>query len=137
MITAAPARHGPAGFEPISGDVVGFLIGLREPGDAVYATGDTVWYEGTAEVARRFAPRLVIAFAGRAEPRGPFHVTMDNNDVIEMAHAFPGAAIVGVHNHGWKHFTQSSADLERAFAALGLAGRLTSLEPGRPVRLVL
>ena len=131
FVTAAPARHGPAGIEPISGDVVGFLIGREAPGDAIYITGDTVWYDGTAEVARRFQPKLVIAFAGSAEPRGPFHVTMDDNDVIETAHAFPGATIVGIHNHGWAHFRQSAADLARSFQALGLAERLATLELGK------
>jgi L-ascorbate metabolism protein UlaG (beta-lactamase superfamily) len=41
-ITATPARHGPRGFEPISGDVAGFLIGIDAPGDAVWFSGDTV-----------------------------------------------------------------------------------------------
>jgi hypothetical protein len=77
----------------MSGDVIGFLIGRNEPGDAVYVTGDTVWYDGTAEVAKRYRPKLVIAFAGSAEPRGRFHMTMDANDVIETAHAFPGATL--------------------------------------------
>jgi L-ascorbate metabolism protein UlaG (beta-lactamase superfamily) len=137
FITATPARHGPAGIEPISGDVVGFLIGRRAEGDAIYVTGDTVWYEGTAEVARRYAPKLVIAFAGAAEPRGPFDVTMDSNDVIETARAFPGATIVGVHNRGWAHFTQSASDLASAFAALGIATRLAPLELGKPTRFAL
>ena len=126
FVTATPARHGPAGIEPISGDVVGFLVGLDRPGDAIYVTGDTVWYGGTAEVARRFSPRLVMIFAGSAEPRGPFHLTMDSNDAIETAHAFPDAAIVAVHNHGWAHFKESEADLARAFTALGVAARLNS-----------
>ena len=71
-ITATPARHGPPGIEPIAGEVTGFLLGINEPGDAIYITGDTVWYDGVAEVARRFRPRLVILFAGSAKPRGPF-----------------------------------------------------------------
>jgi hypothetical protein len=82
-ITGTPARHGPVGIEPIAGEVTGFLLGLNEPGDAIYVTGDTVWYEGVAEVARRFRSALVMLFAGSAKPRGPFHVTMDNNDAIE------------------------------------------------------
>jgi len=57
FVTATPARHGPVGIEPISGDVVGFLLGNDEPGDAVYVTGDTVWYEGIAEVAAVSHPR--------------------------------------------------------------------------------
>jgi L-ascorbate metabolism protein UlaG (beta-lactamase superfamily) len=137
FVTGAPARHGPAGIEPISGDVIGFLIGRREPGDAIYVTGDTVWYDGTAEVARRYRPRLVIAFAGSAEPRGRFHVTMDANDVIEAAHAFPAATVVGVHNHGWEHFKESADDLAGAFATLRIAERLGKLEAGKPARFAV
>lgn len=69
-VTATPARHGPAGIEPISGDVIGFTLGTSEPGDAVYLTGDTVFYEGVVEVARRFRPQLVVIFAGAARTRG-------------------------------------------------------------------
>jgi len=100
-------------------------------------TGDTVWYEGTAEVAKRYQPKLVIAFAGAAEPRGAFDVTMDSNDVIETAHAFPGATIVGVHNHGWAHFTESAEDLAGAFATLRIADRLGKLEAGKPARFAV
>ena len=129
FITAAPARHGPAGIEPIVGDVIGFLIGCDALGDAIYVTGDTVWYSGTAEVARRFTPKLVIAFAGSAETRGAFHFTMDSNDVIETAHAFPGATIVAVHNSGWAHFKESEADLIDALTTLGIADRSIRLQP--------
>jgi L-ascorbate metabolism protein UlaG (beta-lactamase superfamily) len=137
FVTATPARHGPPGIEPISGDVVGFALGLEQAGDAIYVSGDTVWYEGVAEVARRFRPRLVIVFAGAAKPRGPFHVTMDNNDAIETAHAFPEARIVAVHNDGWVHFTESQADFVQAFATLGLGDRVATLEPGRRAAFAL
>jgi L-ascorbate metabolism protein UlaG (beta-lactamase superfamily) len=36
--TATPARHGPVGIEPMSGEVVGFLVGVEQPGDAIYIT---------------------------------------------------------------------------------------------------
>jgi L-ascorbate metabolism protein UlaG (beta-lactamase superfamily) len=128
--TATPARHGPVGIEPLSGDVTGFLIGVEKPGDAIYVTGDTVWYGGVAEVARRYSPRVVVLFAGAAKTRGAFHLTMDSNDAIETAHAFPDAHIVAVHNDSWAHFTESREELEQAFSALGLADRLQRLEPG-------
>jgi L-ascorbate metabolism protein UlaG (beta-lactamase superfamily) len=136
-VTATPARHGPAGIEPISGEVLGFVLGIDEPGDAIYVTGDTVWYDGVAEIARRFRPRLVIVFAGSAKPRGPFHVTMDNNDAIETAYAFPQAKIVVIHNNGWAHFTETQADAVKAFTTLGIASRLQILEPGEPINLSL
>jgi L-ascorbate metabolism protein UlaG (beta-lactamase superfamily) len=137
QITATPARHGPAGIEPLSGDVVGFLVGIDEPGDAIYVTGDTVWFQGVAEVARRYRPRLVLLFAGAARTRGAMHLTMDGNDAIETAHAFPRARIVAVHYDGWAHFTESREDLEQAFATLGLAGRLDRPTPGERLELDL
>ncbi len=129
-VTATPARHGPVGIEPLSGDVTGFLVGTDSPGDAIYVTGDTVWYEGVAEVARRYRPRLVILFAGAARTRGAFHLTMDSNDAIETAHAFPDAVMVAAHTDGWAHFTESGDDLANAFRALGIGDRLNVLSPG-------
>jgi L-ascorbate metabolism protein UlaG (beta-lactamase superfamily) len=128
-ITATPARHGPAGIEPLSGDVIGFVV-APEGARPLYITGDTVWYAGVAEVAKRFKPGLVMPFAGSAKTRGPFHLTMDANDVIETAHEFPDAVIVPVHHDGWAHFTESGKDLEQTFAALGFTSRLRLLAPG-------
>jgi L-ascorbate metabolism protein UlaG (beta-lactamase superfamily) len=131
QVTATPARHGPAGIEPLSGDVIGFVLafddGRTRP---IYVTGDTVWYDGVAEVARRFRPGIVLLFAGSAQTRGPFHLTMDTNDAIETAHAFPDATIVPLHYEGWAHFTQNRDDLEKAFGALGFGSQLQLLEPG-------
>jgi L-ascorbate metabolism protein UlaG (beta-lactamase superfamily) len=129
-VTATPARHGPVGIEPISGEVIGFLIGVEEPGDAIYVTGDTVWYDGVADVARRSRPRLLVLFAGSAKTRGSFHLTMDSNDAIEAAHAFPDALIVAAHTDGWTHFSESRDDLTRTFQTFGLGERLIALEPG-------
>ena len=132
-VTATPARHGPAGIEPFSGDVTGFLLMFEDDSTlAIYVTGDTVWFEGVAEVARRFEPAIVMPFAGAAQTRGPFHLTMNTNDVVETAHSFAGAAIVPVHTEGWAHFTQSGSDIERTFTALGIQDRLRLLAPGVP-----
>ena len=62
---------------------------------------------------------------------------MDNNDAIETAHAFPEAKIVSIHNEGWVHFTESQADVIRAFGTLGLASRLQTLEKGRSAQILL
>ena len=135
LVTATPARHGPVGIEPISGDVVGFALGREKPGDLIYVTGDTVWYDGVAEVVRRFRPGVVLLFAGSARTRGPFNLTMNVNDAIETAHACPDAMIVPIHCDGWAHFTQSAKDLDDSFKALGIASRLRLLEPGVPTTI--
>src|SRR5262249_54804924 len=107
----------------------GFVVSV--PGvPAVYVTGDTVWFDGVAEVARRYQIGTVLLFAGAAQTRGPFHLTMDVNDAIETAHAFPNAVIVPVHHDGWAHFTQNQDDLAKSFTALGIGARLRVVTPG-------
>lgn len=130
-ITATPARHGPAGIEPMSGDVIGFVLtSAKADRRPVYISGDTVWYDGVAEVARRFKAGVVLPFAGAAQTRGPFHLTMDTNDTIETARAFPDAVVVPLHTDGWAHFRQGANDLRASFDTLGFGPRLRLLEPG-------
>jgi L-ascorbate metabolism protein UlaG (beta-lactamase superfamily) len=128
-ITATPARHGPHGIEPLAGDVIGFVLASKQ-GRPVYISGDTVWYDGVAEVARRFKAGVVMPFAGAAQTRGPFHLTMDTNDTIETARAFADAVIVPLHTDGCAHFKQNAGDLRASFDALGFGARLKLLEPG-------
>jgi L-ascorbate metabolism protein UlaG (beta-lactamase superfamily) len=134
-VTATPARHGPVGVEKFAGDVIGFVVGVDGGPDLVYVTGDTVWYEGTAQVARRFRPRVVLLFGGAAMTRGPFHLTMDTNEAIEAAAAFADATFVPVHHQGWAHFTQSQQDLAKAFQTLGFGERLRTVEPGATITI--
>src|SRR5260221_2314221 len=115
----------------MSGDVIGFVLTPKAPGSRpIYITGDTVWYDGVAEVARRFPAGVVLPFVGAAQTCGPFHLTMDTNDTIETARAFPDAVIVPLHTDGWGHFRQNSGDLRATFDTLGFGSRLKLLEPG-------
>jgi L-ascorbate metabolism protein UlaG (beta-lactamase superfamily) len=130
-ITATPARHGPPGIEPVSGEVTGFVIqSLDNPGMAVYVTGDTVWYEGVAEVARRFRVSAIVLFAGaaRVKARGP--------EALTMTHEDPDALIFPVHHSGWEHFSENLQTLKNAFAHAGLSQRLRPIEPGVRTEMV-
>jgi L-ascorbate metabolism protein UlaG (beta-lactamase superfamily) len=130
-ITSTPARHGPAGIEKISGDVTGFILDVKgENNFQVYITGDTVYYEGVAEVAGRFNPAYVFIFAGAAQPRGPFNVTMGSNDAIDTAFKFPKSTIIPLHYEGWSHYTEGQDVLSRSFTALGIIDRLKVLQAG-------
>jgi L-ascorbate metabolism protein UlaG (beta-lactamase superfamily) len=137
-VTATPARHGPAGIEPLSGDVIGFVLTSKAAHSRpIYITGDTVWYDGVAEVAHRFKAGVVLPFAGAAQTRGPFHLTMDTNDTVETASAFPDAVIIPLHTEGWAHFRQSSGDLRSSFDTLGFGSRLKILPPGVATKIEL
>lgn len=129
-ITATPARHGPAGIERLAGDVVGFV--LEASGwPTVYITGDTVFYKGVAQVAERFSPGVILAFAGAARVRGPFDLTMSANDLLDTAREFPEALILPVHSEGWAHFTLPIDQTVAVFRSLGLEARLRVLELGK------
>jgi L-ascorbate metabolism protein UlaG (beta-lactamase superfamily) len=135
-ITATPARHGPIGIEPLSGQVIGFVLTI-DGENAIYVSGDTVWYDGVAQVAARFDVRLALLFTGCAKPRGAHHMTMNVNEAIEAAHAFPSATIITLHNDGWAHFTESQSDVEAAFRTVGLGDRLQTLQAGSALEIAL
>jgi L-ascorbate metabolism protein UlaG (beta-lactamase superfamily) len=114
----------------LSGDVIGFVVSPRDNAP-IYISGDTTWFDGVAEVAKRFKAGAVLPFAGTAQTSGPCHLTMDTNDTIETARAFPDAVIVPVHTDGWAHFRQSAQHLHACFETLGFGSRLKlPLEPG-------
>jgi L-ascorbate metabolism protein UlaG (beta-lactamase superfamily) len=137
-VTATPARHGPEGIEPVSGPVTGFVL---TPGDgtggAVYVSGDTVWFDGVAEVARRYPVRTAVLFLGAARLAavGAAHLTMTAEEAVIAARAFSNAVIVPAHAEGWAHFTEGRAEVDRAFTEAGLASRLRWLAPGEPTEL--
>lgn len=132
-VTATPARHGPAHAD--RGPVIGFILAFADrPDAAVYISGDTVWYEGVAEVSRRYPVKIAVLFAGAAKVSvvGPWHLTFTADETVEAARAFADAAIVPLHVEGWAHFTESRADIDCAFAHAGLTHRLRWLDPGVP-----
>jgi L-ascorbate metabolism protein UlaG (beta-lactamase superfamily) len=132
-LTATPARHGPAHGD--RGPVVGFALAFEDdPGNVLYLSGDTVWYEGVREVSERFPVRTAVLFMGAARVRavGESHLTFTGAEGVEAARAFPEAAIVPVHFEGWEHFSESRPEIDRAFRDAGLADRLHWLPAGRP-----
>jgi L-ascorbate metabolism protein UlaG (beta-lactamase superfamily) len=135
-VVAAPARHGPADHD--RGPVIGFVFWRTDaPDRAVYFAGDTVWYEGVAEVARRYPIKTAIFNLGaaRVPEVGPFHLTMTAAEAVEASRAFEHAAIVPLHFEGWAHFSEGRDAIARAFEEAGLTDRLAWPEPGRPIYL--
>jgi L-ascorbate metabolism protein UlaG (beta-lactamase superfamily) len=134
-ITATPARHGPAHAD--RGPVIGFVLERETEPGAVYLSGDTVWYEGVAEVAARFRVRTAVLFLGAARVTevGDWPLTFTAEGAVEAARAFAGAAIVPLHFEGWEHFSESRPQVERAFARAGLTDRLRWPVPGRPIAI--
>ena len=137
-ITATPARHGPEGGD--RGPVIGFVLEFPDSNSpSIYVSGDTVWFEGVAEVSRRFSVGIALLFMGAAKVSvaGPDHLTFTAGEAVEAARAFAAAKIVPVHFEGWEHFTESRTEIVSAFDAAGLGDRLLWPAAGQRIRLAL
>ncbi|MDH6121649.1 MBL fold metallo-hydrolase [Kitasatospora sp. GAS204B] len=136
-ITAVPALHGPAGSEPLVGEVTGFVLtGAGLP--SVYLSGDNASLDLVRAVAERFGPvEVAVLFAGAARtplvPDAP--LTLTSAQAAEAAAILDARQVVPLHFEHWGHFTEDGATLTAAFAAGGLADRLRLPKPGETVRL--
>jgi L-ascorbate metabolism protein UlaG (beta-lactamase superfamily) len=134
QVTGTPARHGPADQD--RGPVIGFVLTFADaPSEAVYVSGDTVWYEGIAEIARRFPIKVALLFMGaaRVPEVGPWHLTFTGEEGVEVARILPRATIVPLHFEGWAHFSESREEIVQAFAKAGLEDRLRWCQPGQEI----
>ncbi|MEV4556776.1 MBL fold metallo-hydrolase [Kitasatospora sp. NPDC049285] len=121
-VTAVPAQHGPEGCEPISGEVVGFVL-TGEDLPVVYVSGDNASLDVVRRIADRVGPvDTAVLFAGGARV-GIFDnalLTLDSAAAAEAARILGARRVVPVHFDSWAHFTEGREPLLAAFAAAGL-----------------
>ncbi|MFD8595237.1 MBL fold metallo-hydrolase [Kitasatospora sp. NPDC059646] len=122
-VTGVPAQHGPEGCEPITGEVIGFVL----TGDGlpvVYVSGDNASLGIVEMIASHYAPvDTAVLFAGGART-GLFDndlLTLDSARAAEAARILGARRVVPVHFDSWAHFTEGREPLLAAFAAAGLA----------------
>jgi L-ascorbate metabolism protein UlaG (beta-lactamase superfamily) len=124
-VTATPARHGPENGD--RGPCVGFVLQSSAAADPVtYVSGDTVWYDGVAEVGKRFDLDVAMLNLGaaRVAVAGPHDLTFSAEDAVALARAWPKVTIIPLHYEGWTHFTQGWSEISAVFEAAGLSGRI-------------
>ncbi|HEX3714635.1 MAG TPA: MBL fold metallo-hydrolase [Trebonia sp.] len=132
-VTAVPARHGPEGCEPLSGDVTGFVLTAPDI-PTIYLSGDNAWLGAVEQVAARFGPvGVAVLFAGAARLPAVFDgalLTLDSDLAAAATRALGARYAVPVHYTGWQHFSEGSGALRAAFDRADLADRLVLLAPG-------
>lgn len=140
-ITATPAQHHPwwlPGF--FAGEVIGFIIEFDEQKNGViYITGDTVYFKGIDEVARRLKIDIGIFHLGSVE--FPYltawgRYTMNSADLVKSVAVLDPAKVIPIHYKGWTHFKEKETLLKSRIAANEALSRKTIfLTPGVPTTI--
>jgi L-ascorbate metabolism protein UlaG (beta-lactamase superfamily) len=125
-VTAVPALHGPEGCEPVTGEVIGFVLTAPDL-PTVYVSGDNASLDLVREIAERVGPvDTAVLFVGAV--RTPFFdgalLTIDSAQAAEAATILGARRVVPAHCDSWGHFTESRDDVVAAFTAAGLSDRL-------------
>lgn len=135
-VSAVPAQHGPPGSEPVTGPVIGFVLG-GEGLVTVYVSGDNASRDVVREIAERVGPvDVAVLFAGAVQVERRFdgaYLTLSADHAADAAEILGARAVVPVHFEGWTHFTQGADALRAAFAGNGIADRLALPERGETV----
>lgn len=140
-ITATPAQHRPWWVpEFISGKVIGFVIEFDEQNSGViYISGDTVFFKGINEIAKRFKIDVGIFHVGSVQFRyltGFGQYTMDSIDLLKSVYVLNPNKIIPIHHKGWSHFKEKESELRKAIASNPVTYRKTLfLESGIPLKL--
>lgn len=129
-VTGIPARHGPPGCEPQTGEVTGFLLTAdRLP--SVYISGDNAAPEYVHAVADRFGViDVAVLFAGAAATAllDGAPLTLNSAQAAQAAAVLHARHVVPLHFEGWAHFTEGRDCLRGAFQQAGLTDRLHLLD---------
>jgi L-ascorbate metabolism protein UlaG (beta-lactamase superfamily) len=121
-ITATPAQHHPWWLpEFFSGKVIGFVIEFDgQENGAIYISGDTVYFKGIDEIAKRYKVDIGIFHVGSAQFRylsGFGQYTMDSKDLLKAVEVIQPNTIVPIHYKGWTHFKETTTALTNAVSA--------------------
>jgi len=131
-VTAVPALHGPAGCEPFTGEVTGFVL-HRQGLPTVYVSGDNASLDVVKDIASRIGKiDLALLFTGAARTSlfDGAPLTLTGDDAAEATRVLAARWVVPLHVRGWAHISEGPNDIRQAFVDAGLAHRLWMLEPG-------
>lgn len=140
-LTAMPGRHAPGRLRRLLPPVMGSLLefGPRggPPGLRLYISGDTLMYDGIAEIARRHPDIDVgIVHLGGTRLMGLLTVTMDGRQGAEWLETVRCAVAVPVHYDDYSVMKSPLSDFEREVERRGLEHRVRYLRRGERLQLV-
>lgn len=137
-VTATPAQHHPWWIpEFVSGEVIGFVLEFpAQKKGALYISGDTVFFSGIREVAKRFSIDIALFHLGSVQVRyltGFGQYTMDGRQLLKAVEVINPNTVIPIHHNGWSHFKEKESTLRKIIDAdPALAQKTVFLQPGIP-----
>jgi L-ascorbate metabolism protein UlaG (beta-lactamase superfamily) len=103
----------------------------------IYVSGDNVDLAHVDAVAQRFDVSAALLFVGAARigSFGDVPLTMTGEQAVKAALILGDCPVIPLHCDGWSHLTETVEDVFEAFAAAGIANRLSLLRPGAGIEL--
>ncbi|MBA9003939.1 MULTISPECIES: MBL fold metallo-hydrolase [Thermomonospora] len=139
-VTALPGRHAPAPLHrllpPVMGSLLEFGGGGGEPDLRICISGDTIMYDGLAEIRDRFPGiDLGIVHLGGTRLLNLLTVTMDGRQGADWLETVRVPRAVPVHYDDYTVMKSPLSDLEDELRRRGLADRLIPVARGASVPL--
>jgi L-ascorbate metabolism protein UlaG (beta-lactamase superfamily) len=137
-ITATPAQHHPGWIpEFVSGTVIGFVIEFDgQENGVIYISGDTVYFKGIDEVAKRYKIDVGIFHVGSVQIRyltGLGEYTMSSKGLLQSVQVLNPRVVIPIHYRGWTHFKEKESSLKKTIMShVLLRDKTLFLQPGLP-----
>ncbi len=133
-VTAMPGVHtSNPDLRPIIGEVTGFMLEWKgQTKGAFYMSGDTVFIDELKDIAKKYKIGAAILHLGAANVPavGDNILTMSSDDGVKTVKLMNIPHVYPAHFEGWRHFSQGSWYIDRAFEAAGITNVLHLLKPG-------
>jgi L-ascorbate metabolism protein UlaG (beta-lactamase superfamily) len=141
-VTSLPGRHAPALARNLLPPVMGSLLDFMPAGGGhdrrfrLYITGDTLFYEGILEIARRCQDldAALLHLGGTLLPGG-IMVTMDGRQGTDLLEAIRPPTAVPIHHSDYDVFSSPLSDFIDEARRRGLDKGIVAVEPGQTVTL--
>ncbi|MFD0688903.1 MBL fold metallo-hydrolase [Actinomadura fibrosa] len=139
-VTAMPGRHGPGPvarlLPPVMGPLLEFGPRHGDPDFTLYISGDTLMYDGIAEIRRRH-PNIDagVVHLGGTRLLGLVTVTMDGRQGADWLETVGCGTAVPVHYDDYTVMKSPLSDFERELGRRSLGDRLRAVPRGGTITL--
>ncbi|MEK5235278.1 MBL fold metallo-hydrolase [Paenibacillus sp. FSL L8-0470] len=122
-LTRTAGRHGTGEIGEWMGKVSGFVF-QAEGEPVLYLAGDTIWCAEVKQALDEYSPEAVIVNAGGAQFITGGHITMNDQDVVDLCHYAPETSVIAVHMDAINHCLVTRDLLKARLQQEGLLDRV-------------